>query len=250
MTYKVVLLRHGESQWNKENRFTGWKDVDLSDKGIEEGKEAGKVLLKEGFQFDVAYTSLLKRAIGTLWLTLSEMDLMWIPIHHSWRLNERHYGTLQGLNKAETAQKYSDEQVKIWRRAYAIAPPPLDEKDERHPRHDRRYAHLAPRLLPATECLKDVVDRFVPYWDDSIVPRIKGGKRVVIAAHGNSLRALVKHLDKMSDDAIVELNIPTGTPLVYELDQNLNPIKHYYLGDQEKIRAAIESVASQGKAKK
>ena len=189
MTYKVVLLRHGESQWNKENRFTGWKDVDLSDKGIEEGKEAGKVLLKEGFQFDVAYTSLLKRAIGTLWLTLSEMDLMWIPIQHSWRLNERHYGTLQGLNKAETAQKYGDEQVKIWRRAYAIAPPPLDEKDERHPKHDRRYSHLTPRLLPATECLKDVVDRFVPYWDDVIVPSIKAGKRVVIAAHGNSLRA-------------------------------------------------------------
>ena len=250
MAYKVVLLRHGESQWNKENRFTGWKDVDLSDKGIEEAKAAGQTLLKDGFQFDVAYTSLLKRAIRTLWITLSEMDLIWIPVQHSWRLNERHYGTLQGLNKAETAQKYGDEQVKIWRRAYDIAPPALDEKDERHPKHDRRYSHLAPRLLPATECLRDVVDRFVPYWDDAIVPNIKAGKRVVIAAHGNSLRALVKHLDKMSDDEIVELNIPTGTPLVYELDQNLNPLKHYYLGDQEKIKAAIASVASQGKAKK
>jgi 2,3-bisphosphoglycerate-dependent phosphoglycerate mutase len=247
--YKVVLLRHGESEWNKENKFTGWTDVDLSEKGLGEAKAAGKTLLAEGYTFDVAFTSVLKRAIRTLWLTLDGMDLMWIPVHRTWRLNERHYGALQGLNKAETAAKFGEAQVKIWRRAYDIAPPPLEKTDRRFPGKDRRYADLKPEELPATECLKDTVARFLPAWHEQIAPTIKSGKRVLIAAHGNSLRALVKYLDNISDADIVELNIPTGVPLVYELDANLAPIKHYYLGDQEAIAAAMNAVANQGKAK-
>jgi 2,3-bisphosphoglycerate-dependent phosphoglycerate mutase len=247
--YKVVLLRHGESEWNKENKFTGWTDVDLSEKGLAEARAAGKTLLSEGYTFDVAFTSVLKRAIRTLWLTLDGMDLMWIPVHRTWRLNERHYGDLQGLNKAETAAKFGEAQVKIWRRAYDIAPPPLEKTDERFPGKDRRYADLKPEELPATECLKDTVARFLPAWHQQIAPVIKSGKRVLIAAHGNSLRALVKYLDDVSEKDIIELNIPTGIPLVYELDGNLKPIKHYYLGDQEAIAAAMNAVANQGKAK-
>jgi 2,3-bisphosphoglycerate-dependent phosphoglycerate mutase len=247
--YKVVLLRHGESEWNKENKFTGWTDVDLSEKGLAEAKTAGKTLLAEGYTFDVAFTSVLKRAIRTLWLTLDGMNLMWIPVHRTWRLNERHYGALQGLNKSETAAKFGEQQVKIWRRAYDIAPPPLEKTDERFPGKDRRYAELKPEDLPATECLKDTVARFLPAWHEQIAPTIKSGKRVLIAAHGNSLRALVKYLDNISDAEIVELNIPTGIPLVYELDANLKPIKHYYLGDQAAIAAAMNAVANQGKAK-
>jgi 2,3-bisphosphoglycerate-dependent phosphoglycerate mutase len=248
--YKVVLLRHGESEWNKENRFTGWTDVDLSEKGLAEAKAAGQTLHKEGYTFDVAFTSVLKRAIRTLWLTLEGMDLMWIPVHRTWRLNERHYGALQGLNKAETAAKFGEQQVKIWRRAYDVPPPALDKTDERFPGRDRRYADLKPEELPATECLKDTVARFLPAWHEQIGPVIKSGKRVLIAAHGNSLRALVKYLDDMSEKDIIELNIPTGIPLVYELDENLKPIKHYYLGDQEAVAAAMNAVANQGKAKK
>jgi len=250
--YKVVLLRHGESEWNKENRFTGWTDVDLSEKGLAEAKAAGQTLLAEGYTFDVAFTSVLKRAIRTLWLTLDGMDLMWIPVHRTWRLNERHYGALQGLNKAETAAKFGEQQVKIWRRAYDVPPPALERTDERHPGNDpkKRYADLRPEELPATECLKDTVARFLPAWHKQIAPVIKSGKRVLIAAHGNSLRALVKYLDDISDKDIVELNIPTGIPLVYELDANLKPIKHYYLGDQEAVAAAMSAVANQGKAKK
>ncbi len=247
--YKVVLLRHGESEWNKENKFTGWTDVDLSEKGLAEAKTAGKTLLAEGYTFDVAFTSVLKRAIRTLWLTLDGMDLMWIPVHRTWRLNERHYGALQGLNKSETAAKFGEAQVKIWRRAYDIAPPPLEKTDARFPGKDRRYAELKSEDLPATECLKDTVARFLPAWHEQIAPTIKSGKRVLIAAHGNSLRALVKYLDNISDAEIVELNIPTGIPLVYELDANLKPIKHYYLGDQAAIAAAMNAVANQGKAK-
>jgi 2,3-bisphosphoglycerate-dependent phosphoglycerate mutase len=247
--YKVVLLRHGESEWNKENKFTGWTDVDLSEKGLAEAKAAGKTLLAEGYTFDVAFTSVLKRAIRTLWLTLDGMDLMWIPVYRTWRLNERHYGGLQGLNKAETAAKYGEQQVKIWRRAYDIPPPPLEKTDDRFPGKDRRYADLKPEELPTTECLKDTVARFLPAWHEQIAPVIKSGKRVLIAAHGNSLRALVKYLDDMSDKDIIELNIPTGIPLVYELDDNLKPIKHYYLGDQKAIAAAMNAVANQGKAK-
>jgi 2,3-bisphosphoglycerate-dependent phosphoglycerate mutase len=247
--YKVVLLRHGESEWNKENRFTGWTDVDLSDKGLAEAKAAGKTLSAEGYTFDVAFTSVLKRAIRTLWLTLDGMDLMWIPVHRTWRLNERHYGALQGLNKSETAAKFGEQQVKIWRRAYDIAPPPLEKTDQRFPGKDRRYAELKTEELPTTECLKDTVARFLPAWHDQIAPVIKSGKRVLIAAHGNSLRALVKYLDNVSDKDIVELNIPTGIPLVYELDASLKPIKHYYLGDQAAIAAAMNAVANQGKAK-
>jgi 2,3-bisphosphoglycerate-dependent phosphoglycerate mutase len=247
--YKVVLLRHGESEWNKENRFTGWTDVDLSDKGLAEAKAAGKTLSAEGYTFDVAFTSVLKRAIRTLWLTLDGMDLMWIPVHRTWRLNERHYGALQGLNKSETAAKFGEQQVKIWRRAYDIAPPPLEKTDQRFPGKDRRYAELKAEELPTTECLKDTVARFLPAWHDQIAPVIKSGKRVLIAAHGNSLRALVKYLDNVSDKDIVELNIPTGIPLVYELDASLKPIKHYYLGDQAAIAAAMNAVANQGKAK-
>jgi 2,3-bisphosphoglycerate-dependent phosphoglycerate mutase len=246
---KLVLLRHGESLWNKENLFTGWTDVDLSDKGIEEAKKAGKTLKQEGFTFDLAYTSVLKRAIRTLWLTLDGMDLMWIPVERSWRLNERHYGALQGLNKAETAQKYGEEQVYIWRRSYDIQPPALEKSDERFPGHDPRYKSLTESELPLTECLKDTVKRFVPYWEETIAPVIKSGKKVIIAAHGNSLRALVKYLDDVPDDEIVGLNIPTGVPLVYELDDNLKPLKHYYLGDQAEIEKAAKAVANQGKTK-
>ena len=247
--YKVVLLRHGESTWNKENRFTGWTDVDLSEKGKEEAKKAGQVLKKEGYTFDIAYTSVLKRAIRTLWIVLNEMDLMWIPVVRNWRLNERHYGDLQGLNKAETAKKFGDEQVKIWRRSYDIQPPSLEKTDERYPGKDPRYSDLEEKDIPLTECLKDTVKRFVPYWENVIAPTVKSGKRVIIAAHGNSLRALVKYLDKISDEKIVGLNIPTGIPLVYELDENLKPIKNYYLGDPEEIAKATQAVAAQGKAK-
>ena len=247
---KLVLLRHGESTWNKENRFTGWTDVDLSDKGRQEAKEAGEVLRAEGYVFDVAYTSVLKRAIRTLWTALDTMDLMWIPVYRSWRLNERHYGALQGLNKAETAAKFGEDQVKIWRRSYDIPPPVLTPDDERYPGRDPRYKNLSPSELPLTECLKDTVARFLPLWHETIAPAIQGGQRVLIAAHGNSLRALVKYLDNVSEKDIVELNIPTGMPLVYELDDNLKPLNRYYLGDPEKVRAAMEAVAAQGKTKK
>ena len=247
--HKVVLLRHGESQWNKENRFTGWTDVDLTEKGRSEASSAGKLMKDEGFAFDLAYTSVLKRAIRTLWMALDEMDLMWIPVIRNWRLNERHYGALQGLNKADTAAKYGDEQVLIWRRSYDTPPPALEESDDRYPGKDPRYSDLTKDELPLTECLKDTVARFVPYWENTIAPSIKSGKNVLITAHGNSLRALVKYLDNVSDDEIVGLNIPTGIPLVYELDDDLKPIKHYYLGDQEAIAAKAKAVAEQGKAK-
>ena len=247
--YKLVLIRHGESVWNKENLFTGWADVDLSEKGTAEAKEAGQTLKKDGYSFDIAYTSLLKRAIRTLWYTLDTLDLMWIPVVRSWKLNERHYGGLTGLNKSETAKKYGDEQVKIWRRSYDVPPPELDEKSEYHPKNDPRYKDLKPEEIPSTECLKDTVDRVIPYWNDVIAPDIKAGKKVIIAAHGNSLRALVKYLDGMSEEEILGLNIPTAMPLVYELDDNLKPLKHYYLGDPEKVKKAMEAVASQGKAK-
>ncbi len=248
--HKVVLLRHGESDWNKENRFTGWTDVDLSEKGMSEAKSAGKYLKEAGFVFDIAYTSVLKRAIRTLWMTLEGMDLMWIPVINSWRLNERHYGALQGLNKAETAEKYGEEQVLIWRRSYSTPPPALDVNDERYPGKDPRYANLTEAELPKAECLKDTVDRFLPYWHEEIAPMIKTGKRVLITAHGNSLRALVKYLDNMSDDDIIALNIPTGMPLVYELDDQLKPIRHYYLGDPAEVEKAMQAVANQGKSKK
>jgi 2,3-bisphosphoglycerate-dependent phosphoglycerate mutase len=247
--YKIVLLRHGESEWNKENRFTGWTDVDLSEKGIGEARNAGTLMKEAGFDFDIAYTSVLKRAIRTLWLALDTMDLMWIPVVNNWRLNERHYGALQGLNKAETAKKYGDEQVHIWRRSYDTQPPALTPDDERFPGHDRRYKDLTKAELPLTECLKDTVARFLPFWHDTVVPTMKSGKRVLIVAHGNSLRSLVKYLDNVSEAEIVDLNIPTGVPLVYELDDNFKPIKHYYLGDQEAIKKAAEAVANQGKAK-
>jgi len=247
--YKVVLLRHGESTWNKANKFTGWTDVDLSEKGIVEAKKAGEVLKKEGFTFDIAFTSVLKRAIRTLWITLDELDLMWIPVIRNWRLNERHYGALQGLNKAETAQKYGEEQIKIWRRSYDTQPPALEKTDERYPGNDPRYSNLTEEELPLTECLKDTVERFMPYWSETITPTIKEGKKVLIAAHGNSLRALVKYLDNVSEEEIVGLNIPTGIPLVYELDDDLKPIKHYYLGDPDEIAKAAAAVAAQGKAK-
>jgi 2,3-bisphosphoglycerate-dependent phosphoglycerate mutase len=243
---KLVLLRHGESSWNLENRFTGWHDVDLSPKGIVEAKEAGRLLREGSYVFDLAHTSVLKRAIRTLWITLDEMDLMWIPVVKSWRLNERYYGALQGLNKAETAAKYGDAQVKIWRRSYADPPPALNPDDERYPGHDPRYAGLTKDELPVAESLKDTVARFLPYWQSAIVPDIRAGKRVLIAAHGNSLRALVKHLDQISEQDIVELNIPTGIPLVYELDDSLRPLRHYYLGDPEAARRAAEAVAKQG----
>ena len=247
---KLVLVRHGESGWNKENRFTGWTDVDLSEKGLAEAKKAGQLLKEEGYTFDIAYTSVLKRAIRTLWIILDEMDLMWIPVHRSWRLNERHYGDLQGLNKSETAAKFGEEQVKIWRRSYDIPPPALEKTDPRYPGIDPRYQYLKKSELPLTECLKDTVARFLPYWHETIAPAIQDGGKVIIAAHGNSLRALVKYLDKVSDEAIVNLNIPTGIPLVYELDEDLQPIKHYYLGDPEEIKKAMASVANQGKAQK
>jgi 2,3-bisphosphoglycerate-dependent phosphoglycerate mutase len=248
--YKVVLLRHGESVWNKENKFAGWTDVGLSEKGIEEAKEGGRTLKKEGYVFDVAFTSVLSRAIKTLWLVLEEMDLMWIPVHHSWRLNERHYGALQGLNKVETAEKFGMEQTQIWRRSYDTPPPALTPADPRWPGNDPRYADLKPEEIPLTECLKDTVARFLPYWHETIVPTIKEGKRVLIAAHGNSLRALVKYLDQISDEKIVSMNIPTGIPLVYELDEKLVPSRNFYLGDPEKIQAAIQSVANQLKGGK
>jgi 2,3-bisphosphoglycerate-dependent phosphoglycerate mutase len=246
---KLVLVRHGESTWNKENRFTGWTDVDLSAKGREEAKEAGMLLNREGYTFDVAYTSVLKRAIRTLWIVLDEMDLMWIPVHRSWRLNERHYGALQGLNKAETAEKFSEAQVKVWRRSYDVRPPALTPEDPRFPGRDPRYSGLRPDELPLTECLKDTVARFLPYWYEVIAPAISDGKKVLVAAHGNSLRALVKYLDAISDEDIVELNIPTGMPLVYELDDELKPLNRYYLGDPERVKAAAETVAAQGKKK-
>ena len=247
--YKIVLLRHGESVWNKENRFTGWTDVGLTEKGLAEAVAAGRLLKNEGFAFDVAYTSVLRRAIKTLWTVLEEMDRMWIPVQHSWRLNERHYGALQGLNKTETAAKYGDEQVLIWRRAYDTPPPPLAEDDPRLETGNPRYADLPTAQFPRTECLKDTVDRFLPYWLETIAPAVKAGRKVVIAAHGNSLRALIKYLDKVSDADIVGLNIPTAQPLVYELDADLKPIRSYYLGDQEAIKAAMQAVANQGKAK-
>ena len=247
--YKLVLVRHGESDWNRENRFTGWTDVDLSAQGLKEARTAGEVLKAEGFTFDVAYTSVLKRAIRTLWIVLDQLDLMWIPVHHSWRLNERHYGALQGLNKAETAAQFGDEQVKIWRRSYDTPPPPLTADDERFPGRDPRYTNLSPAELPLTECLKDTVARMLPHWHNEIAPAVKAGQRVIVAAHGNSLRALVKYLDNISEDEIIGLNIPTGIPLVYELDADLKPIKHYYLGDPEAIAKATQAVADQGKAK-
>lgn len=246
-TMKLVLIRHGESVWNKENRFTGWTDVDLSDKGKQEAKEGGQLLKQEGYEFDVAFTSVLKRAIRTLWIVLDEMDLMWIPVDRSWRLNERHYGALQGLNKSEMAAKYGEEQVHIWRRSYSICPPALNKDDERFPGSDPRYKNLNAKDLPLTESLELTVKRFLPYWKDTIAPAIKEGKRVLIAAHGNSLRALVKHLDQISDEEIVSRNIPTGAPLVYELNKDLKPIKSYYLGDPERIAKAQASVANQGK---
>lgn len=245
--FKLVLVRHGQSTWNLENRFTGWADVDLSEEGIEEALTAGDLLVEGGYTFDVAYTSVLKRAIRTLWIIQDKMDLMWIPVYRSWRLNERHYGGLQGLNKAETAQRHGDEQVLIWRRSYDIPPPALDPDDERFPGHDRRYADLTPEELPRTESLKDTVARMLPYWHETIAPDVRAGKRVLVAAHGNSLRALIKYLDDVSEKEIIALNIPTGIPLVYELDQNLRPIRHYYLGDPEAAARAAAAVANQVK---
>ncbi|HGJ5875725.1 MAG TPA: 2,3-diphosphoglycerate-dependent phosphoglycerate mutase [Arsenophonus sp.] len=246
---KLVLVRHGESEWNKENRFTGWTDVELSHKGRQEAKEAGQLLKKDGFIFDYAYTSVLKRAIHTLWNILDQIDQQWLPVEKNWRLNERHYGALQGLDKAETATKYGDEQVKLWRRSFEITPPELTKDDLRYPGNDPRYANLAPSELPVTESLATTIKRVVPYWENVIKPKIAKGEKVIIAAHGNSLRALVKHLDNMSEEEILELNIPTAMPLVYEFDENMHPIKHYYLGDQTEIAAKATAIANQGKAK-
>jgi 2,3-bisphosphoglycerate-dependent phosphoglycerate mutase len=246
--YKLVLIRHGESSWNLENRFTGWTDVDLTPTGVDQAKNAGKLLKAEGYDFDVAYTSVLKRATRTLWHTLDEMDRTWLPVVHSWRLNERHYGALQGLNKADTAQKYGDAQVLVWRRSYDTPPPALEATDPRSERGDLRYAKLKPQDIPLTECLKDTVDRVMPFWNESMAPAIKAGKRIVVAAHGNSIRALVKYLDQIGDDDIVGVNIPNGIPLVYELDANLKPLRHYYLGDAQAAAKAAAAVASQGKA--
>jgi 2,3-bisphosphoglycerate-dependent phosphoglycerate mutase len=246
----LVLLRHGESDWNRENRFTGWTDVDLSEKGIAEAHQAAKLLGEAGFTFDIAFTSVLKRAIRTLWIVQDGLDLMWIPVEKTWRLNERHYGALQGLNKAETAEKFGEEQVLVWRRSYDVPPPMLELDDPRYPGHDPRYKGLTEKELPLTECLKDTVARFLPCWHNCIAPEIRAGKRVLIAAHGNSLRALVMYLDNVSEKDIVNLNIPTAMPLVYELDDDLKPIHSYYLGDPEKVKAAMEAVAAQGKAKK
>ncbi|RZL63646.1 MAG: 2,3-diphosphoglycerate-dependent phosphoglycerate mutase [Variovorax sp.] len=245
--HKLVLIRHGESTWNLENRFTGWTDVDLTDTGVEQAKQAGRLLKAEGYDFDVAYTSVLKRATRTLWHTLDELDRTWLPVVHSWRLNERHYGGLQGLNKAETAKKYGDEQVLVWRRSYSTPPPPLESGDPRSERGDVRYAKLSPEQIPLTECLKDTVARVLPFWNESMAPAIRTGRRLVVAAHGNSIRALVKYLDGISDDAIVGLNIPNGIPLVYELDDDLKPLRHYYLGDADAAEKAAAAVASQGK---
>jgi len=247
--HRLVLLRHGESTWNKENRFTGWHDVDLSEQGRVEAGEAGQLMAAEKFEFDVAYTSVLKRAIRTLWIALDEMDMMWIPVHRSWRLNERHYGALQGLNKAETSAKHGEDQVLVWRRSYDIPPPALTEEDPRHPSHDRRYGSLSPEQLPLTESLKDTVARFLPYWHETIAPEIKAGKRVLITAHGNSLRALVKYLDNVSEEEIVSLNIPTGIPLVYQLNDDLKPLRKFYLGDPAAAAQKAAAVANQAKAK-
>ena len=247
--YKIVFLRHGESIWNKINKFTGWTDVDLSEKGTSEAITSGRVLKEEGYDFDIAYTSVLKRAIRTLWLVLDEMDLMWIPVHRSWRLNERHYGALQGLNKAETAAIHGEKQVLIWRRSYDIRPPELEETDERYPGNDPKYREIPENEIPQSECLKDTVARVLPYWHEQIVPTIKSGKKVLIAAHGNSLRALVKYLDNVPKEEILKLNIPTGIPLVYELDEDINPTKHYYIGDPEVVSKAMQKVANQGKSK-
>ena len=247
--YRLVLLRHGESVWNKENRFTGWTDVDLTDLGMQEARRAGDLLREAGYAFDLAHTSVLKRAIKTLWVALEQMDQMWIPIHNSWRLNERHYGALQGLNKSEMAVKFGEEQVMLWRRSYDVPPPALEPGDSRHPGRDPRYAGLSPAELPRTECLKDTVERFLPYWQGTIAPQVAAGRRVILAAHGNSLRALVKYLDGISDQDIVGLNIPTGIPLVYELDASLKPLRRYYLGEAEAVAAAVQAVANQGKAR-
>jgi len=247
--YKLVLLRHGESEWNRDNRFTGWTDVDLTEKGVAEARRAGRQLVEAGLAFDLAYTSVLKRAIRTLWLVLDEMDLMWIPVQRSWRLNERHYGALQGLNKAETAAKFGDDQVLTWRRSYDAPPPPLDESSEHFPGHDPRYGSLRDAELPRAECLKDTVERFLPYWKKTIAPQVASGSRVLVAAHGNSLRALVKYLDGISDDEIVGLNIPTGVPLVYELDEALKPTNRFFLGDPEEVERAQQAVADQAKAR-
>jgi len=247
--HKLVLVRHGESTWNKENRFTGWTDVDLSEKGVDEAHQAGRTLREQGFVFDIAHVSVLKRAIRTLWIILDEMDLMWIPVRNFWRLNERHYGALQGLNKSEMAAQYGEEQVRIWRRSYNTRPPALEPSDPRFPGHDARYADLAQHDLPLTECLEDTVARFLPYWHESLAPAVRSGKRMLVAAHGNTIRALVKYLDGISDQEIVGLNIPTGIPLLYELDGNLKPIRSTYLGDAEAVSRAMQAVANQGKAK-
>ena len=247
--YTLVLVRHGQSAWNLENRFTGWTDVGLTEQGMAEAREAGRLLREGGYEFDVAYTSVLKRAIKTLWLALEEMDREWLPVIRAWQLNERHYGNLQGLNKAEMAEKFGEQQVHVWRRSYDVPPPPLDENDERHPRFDRRYASLTSEQLPATESLKITLERVLPYWHEELAPAIKSGERVLVVAHGNSLRAKVKYLDHISDDEITGLNIPTGVPLVYELDKDLIPIKSYYLGDADEIAKKAAAVAAQGKAK-
>ena len=247
--HKLVLIRHGESVWNQENRFTGWTDVDLSDRGREEARKAGRLLKQQGYTFDIAYVSVLKRAIRTLWIVLDEMDMMWMPVRHDWRLNERHYGSLQGLNKSETAAQFGEDQVKIWRRSYDIPPPPLELSDPRFPGNDPRYAGLTPAELPLTECLKDTVARFMPFWNETLAPAVRSGQKVVVAAHGNSIRAIVKYLDGISDDEIVGLNIPTGIPLVYELDEQLKPIRSAYLGDPEEVARAMAAVAGQGKAR-
>jgi 2,3-bisphosphoglycerate-dependent phosphoglycerate mutase len=248
--HQLVLLRHGESLWNRENRFTGWTDVDLTEKGVTEAKAAGALLQQHGFEFDLAFVSLLKRALKTLSIVLEELDELWIPVERSWRLNERHYGSLQGLNKSETAAQFGEEQVLLWRRSYDIAPSPLDSSDERWPGNDRRYAEVPQQDLPVTESLKDTVARVLPYWNEKILPALRSNKRVLMVAHGNTIRALMKHLDRLSEEEIVNLNIPTGIPLIYELDEDLKPLQHYYLGDQEKIDAAMRAVASQGKAEK
>jgi 2,3-bisphosphoglycerate-dependent phosphoglycerate mutase len=246
---KLVLLRHGESTWNKENRFTGWTDVDLTPKGVEEAQNSGRLLREGGFTFDIAYTSVLKRSIRTLWIVLDELDQMWIPVNLTWRLNERHYGALQGLNKLETALKYGEEQVQIWRRSYNVRPPALTPEDERYPGFDPRYRNLEREDIPLTECLQDTVARFLPYWNETIAPHVQSGQRIIIAAHGNSLRALVMYLDNLSEQDVMKLNIPTGVPLVYELDEDLKPVRSYYLGDQAEIEQAMQVVANQGRIK-